>query len=120
MLNGDVVVVFGVDFVVIVVITVFATGLGVLFPGSLCRSARGVAACLGFCPSFRCGFFGRFCCCFFFKQSQPVGYRDLVVVGVDLVECEEAVAVAAWSDGSTRVTLARYILPRNCLRAADS
>jgi len=46
-------------------------------------------------------------------QRLTVGDRNLVVVGVDFAEGQEAVAVAAifnegrCSDGSTRVTLAR-------------
>jgi hypothetical protein len=35
---------------------------------------------------------------FFFEQREAVGGRDLVVVGVDLGEGEEAVAIAAVVD----------------------
>jgi hypothetical protein len=46
-------------------------------------------------------------------QRLPVGDRNLIIIGVDFAEGQEAVAVAAildeaaCSDGSTRVTLAR-------------
>ncbi len=35
---------------------------------------------------------------FFVDQGLPVGNRDLVIVGMDFAECEEAVAVAAVID----------------------
>ncbi len=56
------------------------------------------AARHGFGACVRGGFFFRFGGCLFIEQRLPVGRRDLVVVGMDFAERQEAVAVAAVVD----------------------
>jgi hypothetical protein len=70
------------------------TGSGSLLPALTALRAAMTTPCHAFRMGIRRSFLGRFRCGFFFEKHLPVGHRDLVVVRVDFIEGQEAVAIS--------------------------